>query len=176
MKSTTFLKRVLSLIIPLLILSACTKDDPLMNDTEGTYSLEVTGDVSESWDGSAIFLQATQNTGDSGQDGTVLTITLSKDEDNAVIIQLIKMETKTFGKGTYQFIEDPQEDDVAMFVTMSLLGSSSAYISISGSVEITGSSDTMIEGKFDVDLTNFTESNVTVSGTFKARGSTHNLL
>jgi hypothetical protein len=92
-----------------------------------------------------------------------------------VVIQLIKLETASFSEGTYQFIEDPSDNDVGLLITMYHAGSVTAYFATSAQVKISSMKDTMIEGSYAMDMINGLENSVSVSGTFKARGLTQNI-
>ena len=175
MKSLHLIKRVSSLFVLLLVVSACSKEDPLLDDIDGSYSLDISGDVTESWEGDANYLQIIKSTGTDEEKGTILTITLTQDDENSVVIQLIKLETASFSEGTYQFIEDPSDNDVGLLITMYHAGSVIAYFPTSGQVQLSKIKDTMVEGSFSVDMINGLENSVSVSGTFKARGLTQNI-
>ncbi|MBN2698730.1 MAG: hypothetical protein JXR52_07885 [Bacteroidales bacterium] len=175
MKKLSLLQNGFTLfLLPLAILSSCSEEDPEQpqdKDSDGTFEISITGNETYSWTGEATFLYTIDRSDDSESNGTYLGITLSDDDENVVQIYMAKQETDGFSTGKYEYISEPDDDDIDLVVSVTSTSSGTIYYISSGHVTLSSFGSGVIEGVIDVNLSDFfTEKSVNVSGDFKASG------
>jgi hypothetical protein len=173
MKISLSISRFLALLILLSFAFACSKDedDPGLDENfQGSFEFSISGDDSFTLAGEAFFDQVIINGGTAGAQGTSLSIIFTQDDENSVVLSLVKANTDGFGEGTYSFIEDPEDDQVFFSVAFYSETSQTSYFITSGSVSFNSVKENLIEGNINVTMTNFMENNISLAGTFKARG------
>ena len=178
------MKRISTLILVLalpLTLSACGGDDdpagPDVDADDGTFALEMSGDVEQSLEGVAYFGAGTDP--ETGESGWILWLSTSEDESTGQTLYFVRNGDRP-GTGTYT-LSDPdalEGNDTAIgavFLGTTGTNSTTMLVSTGGSLVVTESSDGDMEGSFTVQAqgTSFVggqpaEANVTITGEFDA--------
>lgn len=181
--------RVFSLcIVVLLMLSGCDSNSIDDDDQNGPqlgqqFSLDISGDVEQTMDGSAFFGEADDP--DSGAEVFAVYLTESDGATGgASMWAVVGRAGDRPGTGTYSFVDASEEDEYPAdeFVLSASIGSDatdvSTFVSQGGELTITESSSNRVEGTIDVDATGFhvvddevQELDVTIVGSFEAVGS-----
>ncbi len=176
MKTKALIYRFSGLFLFILLLSSCSKDDDgLFTGSDASYEITVSGAESMNMTGSASFVQVVVNSADPGSSGTSLTITLSNDDNtntsgNALVISMTKNQSDGFSERTYNFIEDPGEDDVFLSMSFYSEESSTTYFLKAGSVTLEKLSKNRVKGSVNAQFSDTNEEAITVSGSFDAYG------
>lgn len=171
MKRLLALSRLSALLILFMLAYSCSKDDDPENDglVEGSFEINISGDENLTLTGEAFFEQLIINGGTPESSGTTLSLIFTEESENALALSMVKAATNGFGEGTYTFIEDPEDDQLFFSVTFYSESSESTYFITSGTVDFDRVNERTIEGSLDIEMQNFMEGNINVSGTFKAR-------
>lgn len=144
-------------ILTLVMMNACSKDDanPL-SLLVNTYELKITGDVSESYKVNSAWSISDYSSG--GATSEYFTVTMIPDDTGANSLATTIMYKSgagspavgTYSVGQYVFGETiPANTFGGTFVPQSV-ANGSAYIFDSGTVQITGTGDTFVEGKVNI--------------------------
>jgi len=171
MKKISNLTRIFSLLLIAALAFSCSKDDEggLDENSDGSFSVSITGSESFSFSGIAVYEEIIVNDGTPENSGTNLVMTFTNESGSAMSFSIIKASPDGFGEGTYSFLEDPDDNEVFILVTLYSEVSESTYIISSGSITIDNRTDNFIQGSLDIELTDFSENNVRVTGEFSAK-------
>lgn len=160
--------------------AACGNGDNGMGPGQGEFEVEVSGDVTASFNGTALHGESTDP--NTQEQGWVLLLTTGDPNDvNSVFV--VRLGGRP-GTGTYSLVDisttgDLDVGDWAAVVTLSVSGQLT-YVggSLSGTVTITSSSGERVQGNFTIQVTGQDPNNpqqmadATVTGTFDATSST----
>lgn len=171
MKSLLVLSRLSALLILIVFAYSCSKDDDPDKDglVEGSFELTITGDENFTLTGEAFFEQLIIDGGTPDSRGTSFSLIFSEESDYSMALSMIKADTNGFGEGNYSFIEDPEDNQLFLSVTLYSATSETTYFITSGSVSFDRVTDRIVEGSLNIEMQNFADGNITVTGTFKAR-------
>jgi hypothetical protein len=173
MKKAFTLLRFSSLLFLILLVSSCNKDDdPGIDDNfEGSFEVTISGEESFTLTGLASYNEVVVDGGTPDSRGSFLTMVCSHEEnDDMLTVYMVKLQPNGFGDGTYSFVEDPEDDQIALSVTFYSSATQTTYIITSGTVNFSDITEQKLEGTLNVELTNFSGGTITISGEFKARG------
>lgn len=174
------LHRVLVLPLALSIgVFACGGDSTGPEEEEfGSFSVTISGLVTDSFEGEAVFGEATDP--DTNEEVWVLWLT---DESEEKLVYLVRLSDRP-GNGTYPFSDLNQEEfsagDLAGLMIAQVAETSTAiFSSTGGSLVVTGSSSTRMEGTFTIQAEGIvmagseaTEGQITITGEFDAVNGT----
>ncbi|MDZ7771903.1 MAG: hypothetical protein U5K31_04075 [Balneolaceae bacterium] len=173
---------LLILLLGLFLIQGCS--DESNSESTGSFTIEITGDVNKTIEGTAIFGGATDP--ETNQSGFVLVMSTADDpEQSSGTSEGVWIGTDDSdrpGEGTYSLLNtDNYEEGDSGFWGFSFLNEgqqmSTIIYSTSGSVEITSSSSDNVSGTFTMQAEGFRTSGqgseeitVTLSGDFSAIG------
>lgn len=172
MNKLFFFLRLSSLIVLIALATSCKKDnDPGINgNIEGSFEITINGDESYSFQGIASFNQVIFDGGTPASRSSSLSmLCLNDDTDDALTVILSKENLDGFGNGTYTFIEDPEDDEIFLSVTLWSSGSETNYYISAGTVTFSSINDNRLEGSLNVEMISFSGETITVTGEFNAR-------
>lgn len=153
--------------------TSCKKDDdPGIDDnSDGTFEITVNGDESFSFQGMASFNQVIFDGGTPDSKSSSLSMVCTTDDNGSgLTVIMSKIQTDGFGKGTYTFIEDPEDNEVFLSVSLYSSFTETSYFINAGTITFSNVSEKKLEGTFSIEMTSFTGETVSVTGEFSARG------
>jgi hypothetical protein len=165
------LLRFTSLIILISLVASCSKEnDPGLEDNgTGSFNLTISGDEEYTFIGEAFFEQLILDGGSPDDRGTTLSLIGTNNSENSFAISMMQAGIRGFGEGTYTYIEEPENNQVFLGVSIYSANSGTTYFITSGSVKFDRVTDKIIEGSLEIEMQNFNEGKISVSGSFKAR-------
>ncbi len=167
-------------IIAAFFFVGCSDDDdgPTGPDGQGTFSVTISGDMSKSFSGTAIFGSGTDP--ETGESGFALILQTDMDNEQAGdIIWIVRIGATRPGTGQMPIanFDDIDDDDFNPQVLYGMYAGENAWAwSTSGTMSITTSSSNQFAGSFEFSADGFTmndpdsEKTVTIGGEFNAVG------
>jgi len=172
--------QLLTLFAFLLFFSCSQEDDTDPDDFLGNGSFEVTlaGDVNKTLTGEAYFVQSILSSKSETENGSVLVVTLTSDNDEDEILTLTVGKVGDLdGVNTGSYTIDLESDDDTELVNLGafLNESITIYLGTSGSITLTKVENDLVEGSFSAVIENAKEETINISGEFTASGFTENI-
>jgi hypothetical protein len=174
--------RLLTLLLSLFFLQCSSSDDsdpaPDADAFEGSFELQLTGDISGNYTGDAFFLHSIVTNQSDDESGSVLTVTLTNEnnEDEVITLSVIDAEdTDGVDTGSYTIELEPEDETQLAYLGAYLGESSFIYIGTSGSITLNRIRNDQVEGSITATLIDMNGASINVTGEFKASGITQRL-
>jgi len=174
--------QLLTILLSLFFLQCSSSDDsdptPDAGAFEGSFELQLTGDISGNYTGEAFFVHAIITNQSDDENGSVLSITLTNEnnDDEIITLSVIDAEdTNGIDTGTYTIELEPEDETQAAFLGAYLGESSFIYLGTSGSVSFSKIQDKQVAGSVTATLIDMNGATVNLTGEFEASGITERM-
>lgn len=169
---------LLTVLIFISLFSCSTNDDVLPDDESfGVFDVSIAGDLTKTMKGDAAFVHGILTSKSLEENGSVLSVLLTNDEDSDEIITILLGQIGNLNgvkSGTYKVDLEPEDGDLVVSASAFLAGNN-LYLNTSGEVKITSITNSKANGSLNIVLTDLSENSISISGTFEALGVTKNL-
>jgi hypothetical protein len=165
----------------LLFLASCSKNDETDPDDflgNGSFEVTLTGDQNRTLKGEAYFVQSILKSKSEVENGSVLVVTLTSDQDEDEIFTLTVGQVGDLdgvNTGTYTIDLDSEDDKELVNVGAFLNESLTIYLGTSGTIALKKVENDRIEGSISGVIENGNKETLNISGEFTASGITKNL-